>query len=104
MDWQYFDNGVLVDSSAFIVGVIWEKTDEGTSSSQSCSDLTPVDTDGSSFVDGIPDSGSSDFRYSNSGDIWQISWQTPDATGWHRVSVFPPGGDTDGAWACINLR
>ncbi len=103
LDWQYLENNVPIDSSAFMVGVTWEKTDEATSSSQSCSDLTPASTDGTSFINDA-DSGNSDFRYSSSDNIWQFSWQTPDVLGWHRLSILPPGGDVGGAWACINLR
>jgi hypothetical protein len=104
LDWQYFDDGVLVDSSLFNVGVIWEKTNEGSSNSQSCSELTPEpDTDGSSFVNDA-DSGKSNFRYSSADNLWQFSWQTPDVTGWHRISIVPPGGDIEGTYDCIELK
>ena len=103
LDWQYLDGGVPIDSSAFMVGVTWEKTDEATSSSQYCQDLTPAPTDGSSFIIDT-DSGNSDFRYSIEENLWQFSWQTPDVTGWHKLSISPPGGEVEGAWACINLR
>jgi hypothetical protein len=103
LDWQYLDGGVPIDSSAFVVGVTWEKTNDLTSSSQYCQDLTPAGTVGSSFSDDA-DSGNSDFRYSIEENLWQFSWQTPNQTGWHKLSVSPPGGEVEGAWACINLR
>jgi hypothetical protein len=34
LDWQYLDGGVPIDSSAFVVGVTWEKTNDDTSSSR----------------------------------------------------------------------
>ena len=100
LDWQYIypGTGLPIDSSAFMVGVIWEKATDS-----SCETLTPVSTDGSSFLVDA-DSGQSDFRYSESSDTWQFSWQTPNALGWHKVSIDPPGGDVDGAWACVRLR
>jgi hypothetical protein len=105
IDWQYIDRNTMtpIDSSDFMVGVVWEKTDDATSSSQGCPDLTPVATDGSSFLIDA-DSGNSDFRYSDSSDTWQFSWQTPDALGWHRLSIYPPGGDIPDATACVRLR
>jgi hypothetical protein len=100
LDWMYLENNVAIDSSLFVVGVTWEKADD-----DSCLNLTTPapDTNGSSFSDDA-DSGNSDFRYSIEEKLWQFSWQTPNQTGWHKLSISPPGGDVEGAWACINLR
>ncbi len=100
LDWQYLNraSGLPIDSSAFMVGVTWEKATDS-----SCTTLTPAPTDGASFL-ADADSGNSDFRYSFDSDTWQLSWQTPDALGWHKISVVPPGGDVADAWGCINLK
>jgi uncharacterized protein YjbI with pentapeptide repeats len=100
LDWKYLDSDTqqAVDSSTFMVGITWEKA-----SNNSCTNLTPASTDGSSFINDA-DSGNSDFRYSDSDDSWQLSWQTPNATGWHKLSISPPGGGVPEATACIRLR
>jgi len=99
LDWQYLDQGVLVNSSAVDVRVSWAKM---TGSSCTVPDLGAPGADGSSGLG--DDSGFSDFRYSASSDKWQFSWQTPDITGYFKVSVSPPGANVRTAWECINLR
>jgi uncharacterized protein YjbI with pentapeptide repeats len=99
LDWKYLDRntGQTIDSSAFIVEIRWAKM---TDNSCTVRDLSMPE--GSSGPG--DDSGNSDFRYSQSSDTWQYSWQTPDVPGYHKVSVNPPGGNVDDAWACIRLR
>jgi hypothetical protein len=92
-----------------MVGVTWQRTVDGNGSSDDCENLPdePAPTDGSDFfslLEDDADSGQSDFRYSIEENLWQFSWQTPDVTGWHKLSISPPGGDVVGAWTCINLR
>jgi len=99
LDWQYLDKGALVDSSAVDVRVSWAKM-----TNSSCTVPDPG-TPGSNGSSGLgDDSGFSDFRYSASNDTWQFSWQTPDATGYFKISVSPPGASVETGWACIRLR
>ena len=98
LDWSYFDEFGVVNSSDVAVRVEWTKMTD-----QSCS--TPAPDLGSNGVSGLgDDSGNSDFRYSASNDAWQFSWQTPDLPGYYKVDVSPPGANVETAWACINLR
>ena len=98
LDWSYFDEFGVVDSSAVDVRVAWTKMTD-----QSCD--TPAPDLGSNGVSGVgEDSGNSDFRYSSSNDAWQFSWQTPDSTGYFKIAVSPPGANVEAAWECINLR
>jgi len=92
LDWLYmdWDSGLAVDSSAIMVGIHWAETND-------CS--TPL-TGGQSGED----SGSSDFRYSASGMLWQYSWQTPAEKGKFLVTVVPPGTGVPEASACVTLK
>jgi hypothetical protein len=99
LDWQYLYQGALVNSSAVDVRVAWAKM---ANSSCTVPDLGTPGSDGSSGLG--DDSGFSDFRYSVSNDTWQFSWQTPDTSGYFKISVSPPGANIETAWACINLR
>ena len=99
LDWQYLDwsTGAAIDSSDFAVEVIWTKMQDSACLLRDMS--SPVGTSGPG-----DDSGNSDFRYSDSGDSWQYSWQTPEQDGYHKVSITPPGPDTENAWKCVRLR
>jgi hypothetical protein len=99
LDWQYLDQGALVNSSAVDVRVAWAKM---TNSSCTVPDLGTPGSSGSSGLG--DDSGFSDFRYSASSDTWQFSWQTPDITGNFKISVSPSGANVETAWKCIKLR
>jgi len=93
IDWQYreWDDGSIVDSSAFDVAINWAQTDD-------CETPKP---------DGIrgEDSGSSDFRYSASSGTWQYSLQTKGlmATD-YLITIAPPGAGVEDAVVCVTLR
>jgi len=99
LDWQYLDQYGPIDSSAIHVAISWAHMADD----KCLTTPDPLPTDGSSTVIDT-DSGNSDFRYSNSNDTWQFSWQSPDALGPHKVSISPAGANVKDAWECVYLR
>ena len=93
VDWQYLDqvSGLPIDSSAFMVGISWAQTSD-------CMTPLPGGITGE-------DSGSSDFRYSFSNDLWQYSLQTKELMkGDYLITISPPGLGIPEASACVTLK
>ena len=81
IDFYYEDNGTRIDASTFAPTASW---------------IGPFDAPGCAADAGsVPgtgeDSGSSDFRWSASQQIWQFSWQTPAEPGQYLFTISPPG-------------
>jgi hypothetical protein len=95
LDWYYTDpvnNNAKIDSSQFNVYAEWS----GVFSSNTCAGTS----DGKG--NGTNDAGSSQFRYSNSNQTWQYSWQTPQGTGSYLLTISPPSSLA--STTCITLR
>jgi hypothetical protein len=91
VDWYYTQGGNRVDSGSLPVSVNWL----GPYTGNNCTGVNTGLGSGN-------DAGSSDFRYSNSQDQWQYSWQTPEMEGSYLFIVTPPGTEPSGE--CVNLR
>ncbi|MGB5624785.1 MAG: HYR domain-containing protein, partial [Woeseiaceae bacterium] len=96
-DYSEWSGGAPVDSSTIPVRVSWAKMTDSSCTTQDTS--IPEESSGLG-----EDSGNSDFRYSNSSDTWQFSWQTPSLGGYYRLAISPPGKFVDNAVACVRLR
>jgi hypothetical protein len=93
IDWQYLEwiDGSIVDSAGFDVGIKWSET-------QDCETSKP---------DGIKgeDSGSSNFRYSDSNGTWQYSLQTKELIeSDYLIDISPPSASIPDALVCVTLR
>jgi len=98
LDWQYYawdgeQRGLPVDSSALAPHISWATTNDCVNE----------------VANGIAgeDSGSSKFRYSTSGMLWQYSLQSKDedlVKGKYLITISPPGKGVPGASDCITLK
>jgi uncharacterized protein YjbI with pentapeptide repeats len=99
IDWQYLDwiSNQPVDSSNVDVVASWAKMTDGSCTVRDLS--LPEESSGLGN-----DSGNSDFRYSQSSDTWQFSWQTPDVPGYYKITISPSGKNVRNAWECVSLK